>query len=146
MKRKKVWRYYCEFCKKANCSAPSIKKHEQRCTLNPGRHCGFCDILEIGQPTNIDRVIDLLPNPKDYEKIEDWGGDDKMISFVGLDEATEKVMPKVRELLDSCPACIMSALRRKGIPLPLVKSFNFAKESKEAWADFNEAQKGQEYY
>ena len=140
MRRKKVWRYYCEFCKKANCSAPSIKKHEQRCTMNPDRYCGFCDILDKRQPTNINEVIALLPVPTDYlvkdEHFESYSDQ--------LSQDIEKIMPRVRDSLENCPACIMSALRRKGIPMLMVKSFNFSERCKEVWADYNESQREQE--
>ena len=139
MRRKKVWRYYCEFCKKANCSGSSIKKHEERCTLNPNRYCGFCHISELTQP-DLQEAIKLLPEPEVHIKIiEDEYGKD--ISYDGLEKATKEALPKLREFVENCPACIMAALRQKGIPVPLARDFDFKAESAGVWADFNEAQR-----
>lgn len=142
MRRKKVWRYYCDFCKKANCSGASIKKHESRCTLNPSRHCGFCDILENGQPTNMNEAMTLLPTPDDF-LVKDGYLEYYSNEFT---EKAEAAMSKVRELLNDCPACILSVIRRKGIPVPSIKSFDFQKESESAWAEFNENQRHDDEY
>lgn len=40
MRKKRVWRYYCDFCKHAKCR--SVEKHEAHCTANPNRLCGMC--------------------------------------------------------------------------------------------------------
>lgn len=37
MKRKRVWRYYCDFCKKSGCGRAAMAWHEQRCINNPAR-------------------------------------------------------------------------------------------------------------
>ena len=137
MRRKKVWRYYCDYCKKANCSGASIKKHEERCTMNPNRVCGFCHLLEQKQ-TNLVEAMQLLPEPKDYIK-EEVLGSLIFTSYNGLDEAAEAIMPKLRDFTGNCPACILAALRQKEISL-WITSFDFQKESKEIWAEFNKKQ------
>ncbi len=137
MRRKKMWRYYCDYCKKANCSGASIKKHESRCTLNPNRACGFCGILEQPQ-SDLVKAMELLPEPKDYLKEHCESG---LYSYVGLEKAVEDVMPKLRDFVGNCPACIMAALIQKGIPVPMVTSFNFKERCQEVWADFNENQR-----
>lgn len=141
MRRKKVWRYYCEFCKKANCSGASISRHEKHCTKNPDRACGMCGIADLTQP-NLNAVLQILPEPKDYEESDTVLGG---WSYVGLDKAVEDVMQKVRDAVENCPACIMAALRQKGIPVPVVTSFNFTAECKSWWADFNESQRDYDY-
>lgn len=40
MRKKRVWRYYCDFCNKAACRP--LVKHEEHCTKNPQRRCRMC--------------------------------------------------------------------------------------------------------
>jgi len=137
MRKKKVWRYYCDYCKKAGCSGGHLKHHEERCTLNPNRICGFCKLMDKGQSVLVE-IIKLLPNPKDYiEEDKKFG----WTSYVGLDVAVAKALPKVREAAEDCPACIMAALRQAGIPMPIAKGFDFKKECESIWSDFNDAQR-----
>ncbi len=143
MIRKKVWRYYCEFCKKAGCSGGHIKKHESRCTKNPNRTCGMCNVMDKdGEQPDLQKAIALLPNPKEYESIDEFG----FISYAGLEEAVNEILSQLREIVANCPACIMAALRQKGIPVPLVTKFNFKNECAIAWSDFNSAQEAAYYY
>ncbi len=136
MRKKKVWRYYCDYCKKAGCSGGHLKHHEERCTLNPNRICGFCKMAEEEQPAMANLLV-LLPEPKDYKKTDAEFG---LISFVGLEEVVKKALPKLREVAKDCPACILAALRQKGIPVPIATDFDFKKECASSWSDFNEAQ------
>ena len=133
---KKVNRYYCEYCRKSGGAAGHIKKHESRCTMNPNRHCGYCDVLDQKQ-SNLAELLALLPNPENYKEKELV--DDGWISFVGLEKVVKEALPKLREITGSCPACIMAALRQKGIPVPLAKDFDFKKECREIWDEFNAA-------
>jgi len=48
-------------------------------------------------------------------------------------------LAQVRKVSNNCPACIMAAIRQSGIPVPAVSEFNFTKEMRSAWADFNMA-------
>ena len=138
MKTKKVNRYYCEFCKKSGGAAGHMKKHEERCTLNPNRHCGYCDLLEEQQPKLAD-LIAILPNPKEYEH-EDAVYE--CFFYKGLEEAVDAVLPKLREACNNCPACIMAALRQKGIPVPVATNFHFKEECQSIWNDFNAERAG----
>jgi len=135
MKIIKKNRYYCEYCKKSGGAAGAIKKHEKRCTLNPNRHCGYCDLLENPQP-NLKEFIAILPNPDEY-KVEEYEG----FYFRGLEEAVDAVLPKLREACNECPACIMAALRQKGIPVPVAKNFDFEKECQSIWGEFNSSKR-----
>ena len=130
---KKVNRYYCEFCKKQSGASWAMKKHEERCTLNPNRHCGYCDILEMPQ-SNLADLIAILPDPKKYE-CQDAEYDS--FYYLGLDKAVDDVLPKLREAANDCPACIMAALRQKGIPVPVAENFHFKDECQSIWDDFN---------
>ena len=140
MRVKKVNRYYCEFCKKAGCSGGHIRKHETGCTLNPNRVCRMCKMVENEQRT-IAELMEGLPVAADFlhERRDDYGvsyGRD----FVGLDVAMNDALPKLREAAGNCPACILAALRQRGIPVPIVNGFNFSDECKAVWAHVNETQ------
>lgn len=131
MRSKKVYRYYCEFCKKSGCSARHIKHHEERCTLNPNRKCGMCGLLEQEQPDLIG-LMALLPKAP---FIEDDNG--------GYYQGTELT----KEFIDAsggCPACTMAAMRQSKIPVHAYTNFDFTKECKSIWEEFNNFK--QEYY
>lgn len=135
MKTKKVNRYYCEFCKKSGCVARWIKKHEERCTMNPDRYCGFCHLLDKTQP-DLQELLIILPDPDDYKTWDDFTGD-----FQGFDAclgtAANEALSKLRDATENCPACIMAALRQKGIPVTMVDDFNFSDESQAIWDEHN---------
>jgi len=136
MTKKKVWRYYCEYCKKANCSGGSIAKHEKHCTMNPNRKCRMCAMFD-NPTTSIDKMLAILPDPNaSYER----PSENEWMSFDGLGAAVEKVMPKLREITGGCPACILAALRQKGIPVRAIYSFNFKQEVNDWWSSFNQDQ------
>jgi hypothetical protein len=132
---KKVNRYYCEYCKKANCSASSISQHEKHCTLNPNRECGMCNkypetfLDPPGVP--LKKLIVSLPDPKIYLSVK-LG---EPISGTAMTREANAVLPKIREMSNNCPACILAALRQRGIPVPLVTDFNFKEESEKIFAE-----------
>ena len=135
---KKVNRYYCEFCKKANCSASSISRHEKSCTLNPDRICRMCAMFDLEQRKMSD-LLKILPTPVIIE-------DDEMgLTLINVKEI-ESAMEKLRSVNDNCPACLLATIRQMGIPVPAVSSFNFTEECKSAWACLNEAQIRNDYY
>ena len=138
MRQKKVWRYYCDFCKKAGCSKYHLKRHEERCTMNPNRHCGICGFLEQEQ-CDIAEVKKLLPNPDDFKSIM---GD---LDFECFDDdrmrkAMKDLMPKLRSETNDCPACMLAVLRQGGIPVSFAHEFDFTEECKSAWSEFNSRQ------
>lgn len=132
MKVRKVNRYTCEFCGKSNCSASHISRHEERCTLNPKRICGFCKLLEQEQP-DIAAIIASLPSESEYKKTDAF--DDNYNS----DYLNKTVLPMLREKTGNCPACILAAIRLAKIPGPAVSDFDFKKERQSIWNDVNEA-------
>lgn len=142
MRVRKVNRYYCEFCKKANCSRPSIERHERGCTLNPNRQCGMCDMVDSVQRP-IAELIALLPDsapinqPVNQDNASYW---DAERAFV---EALKAAMPGLREATNGCPACIMAALRQAKIPVPMADGFDWTAESKsvlDAWREEHNAE------
>ena len=142
MRKKKVWRYYCEFCKKSGCSCYHLRRHEERCTKNPNRLCGMCKMRELPQPELKD-LMAILPDPEKYKSLPD---EFDSVSYIGLEEAVSKVYNKLFNEAEGCPACIMAALRQKGIPVPMVEEFNFTEECKSIWADINAANRDTEGY
>ena len=129
---KKVNRYYCEFCKKSNCSASSISRHEKSCTLNPDRICRMCTKLGLDQSEMSD-LLKILPTPVLTE--DDIG----LLTLINGKEI-ESAIEKLRSVTENCPVCIFATIRQMGIPVPAIKSFNFTEECKSAWACLNDAQ------
>lgn len=132
MRIRKVNRYYCEFCKKANCCASAMAKHEQRCTNNPNRKCGMCQVMEKSQP----KMQDLLECLPDLHWIDnDVGG-----VYLGpnQEDSIASGMIALRKVSGDCPACILSALRQKRIPIPLA-GFDFKKECTAIWTAINDS-------
>jgi hypothetical protein len=131
---KKVNQYQCEFCGKRGLSASHMTKHEKRCTMNPGRICGMCGMVE--QKNDVRELMAILPNPvlmaqNEYEESMD-------IFHLENVKEIEVVLLKLREVSGNCPACIMAALRQKKIPIPAITAFNFTKECQAFWHEWNE--------
>lgn len=126
MTRRQVYRYYCEFCKKAGCSGGHIRKHEKGCTANPGRVCGLCAHVKADQAPLADLASAFDKSQKDF----------------GLTRA--------RELSHNCPACILSAIRSSkanewfldfaGQEEAPSLEFDFPAEMKRFWQSVNEAE------
>lgn len=90
MKRKKVWRYYCEFCGKGSCSGGHMNIHEKHCTRNPNRKCRMCDFGRLKQQP----IQDLIK---------------------ALGSGDNEGFEKLSNLADGCPACILSAINQSGL-------------------------------
>lgn len=143
MKRVQRWRYYCDFCKKAGNSGGHMKKHEASCTLNPARVCRMCVHIGDGQ-ADMAEMLALLPDPKPFEsvvhhKADEWmpAYDENCFDAEGFNAAMAPALKALRDLTTSCPACILAALRQKGIPVPAVEGFDFKAELKEFWDNAN---------
>lgn len=116
MKVKKVNRYYCDFCKKANCSSVSISRHEKHCTMNPKRECRMCKILK-------NKTVPMK----------------KLLQITPTTNATKELLEPLRGLVDNCPACILAALRQSGCTDYTL--FDYKKEVEAFWAEVNEQQR-----
>jgi len=121
MNRKRVWRYYCEYCKKSGCSAGHMKKHEAGCARNPHRKCGYCKAGGLKQQPMKDLIEALGDGQKE-----------------GLD--------RLRDLANGCPMCILAAITQSGIQhieadedgiSGLHVDFDFKKEREEFWREIN---------
>lgn len=113
MKKRQVWRYTCEFCKKSNCSAHHMRRHEESCTANPARNCKFCGVCNGA----------LLP---------------ELIAIT--QQCAEDNIEPLREAANGCPACMLAAIRQSGKQRPYEseddRGFSFAfdfKKEKESW-------------
>ena len=142
---KKVNRYYCEFCKKAGGSASWISRHEKVCTLNPNRVCGVCKMDHGEYSQNeaeqkpIGELLAILPDTSSFKvkEIDFETGKQYEYWHDDLTVAVNEVLPKLRKASGNCPACIMAALRQKGIPVTMVTDFDFKAEMQEIWDNIN---------
>lgn len=119
MTKKKVWRYYCEHCKKSGCSGASMSRHEKGCTANPNRSCGHC--REAGLPQH--PMADLIK---------------------ALGNGNESGVDNLRELSEGCPACMLAAIRQSGLQRPwsydgegFRVKFDFKAENIAFWTEIN---------
>ena len=134
MRVKKVWRYCCDFCKKTSLSKGAMNKHEKHCTMNPDRKCRMCAYME-GYSAPLPELIAMLPEPSELLYEIECGyqatGEGKMPAFW---EAFEKM----RDAAEQCPACILAALRQRGIPAWVwEEKYDYAKECKSLWDEVN---------
>ena len=137
MKKIKRWRYYCDYCKKSGGSAFHLKNHEEGCTANPKRTCGFCYKADLEQ-AKIEDLIDVIK--KSIIGITETyidGMPEDFISFDFIEGKTEKsVLIELRDLVESCPACMLTAMRLTQTTY-LFESFSFKAEKERFWADNN---------
>lgn len=155
MRAVKRWRYYCDFCKKVSGLRGSMEKHEKGCTLNPARECGICGFLSTGGAA-LTELLAVLPDPAKFKHMESWDagpeyggkGEYEVVDDERLAAATHAVLPELRKLTEDCPACILAALRQRGIPVPIVTDFKWTEEFKAAQSRMNEHRQEQEgrYY
>lgn len=126
MKKKKVWRYGCDFCGRSNCSGGSIAKHERHCTMNPNRVCRMCKAVGETQAPIAELIAAL------EFRASPWSGDEG---------PTEADTTKIRAVAHNCPACILAALRQAerdskdaAGSAHYSENFNWAEERK-AWIE-----------
>lgn len=124
MKTKRVNRYYCDYCKKSGCNRWHIEQHEKHCTANPNRICRMCDELEVNQRP-IAQLTALLPDIPPGEI--DWEEIDVMMA---------DALQKLRDAANGCPACMLAAIRQKGIAE--IAGFDYKRESQEIWQECRE--------
>jgi hypothetical protein len=143
MKRKQVWQYSCDFCKKKKLSASAMSTHEKHCTMNPNRFCRMCDKNENATQRPLAELIALLPSRQilTATKVEQaeaikWGCQWEYTH--DAEKIVNAALPALREATDNCPACIMAAIRQAGINIPIASDFHFAEEVKTFWDKINE--------
>lgn len=136
MKTKKVNRYYCDYCSKGGCAAGHMRRHEERCTLNPQRVCGMCSFDERA-PKPLAELVALLPKPDHHKKHGFDYCDD------GLDEALRAIWADFERAADGCPACMLAAVRQAGVGDGLLNGnlFDYKKAVAEIFAIHNDAER-----
>ena len=116
-KTKKV--YYCSYCKKHGLSSYHMKRHEERCTRNLDRVCGFC-----GGRVEYREKIAGYKNRIDKELLQP--GEPGMVTE---DPAYQKVIDDILiEIIDdfeTCPACVLTVVRELLRQLPPWVTFNY---------------------
>ena len=135
MKKKKVWSYYCDYCKKANCSAPAIAKHEKHCTMNPNRVCRLCAMIDNNN-LQMNELLSYLPNPEDFKTDDQLGG----LHYTGIDQKINEGVKELEQKTDDCPMCIFSALRQSGCLSVMTFVWDYQLKLNTWWSDFNLAQ------
>jgi len=117
MRQKRVWRYYCDHCKKGGCGKAAMIKHELHCIKNPDRKCRMCDAGEVNQQP-------MAELTRAY--VED--------GLQGL-----------RALAEGCPACMLSTIVQYRItpesgydPDESEEFFDYKAESVSWWSDVND--------
>lgn len=140
MRMKLVKRYWCDHCNKGSLSAGAMGKHEKHCTMNPARACRVCGIIGgavIPKPEALAAMVALFPAGPIPPYDDETGRN-------AYHDAVNAAMPKVRELADDCPACILSAIRQAGVPAFLPEGFDFKSEMRGIF-DNIEPEQGYDY-
>lgn len=143
MKVKKVFRYYCEYCKKAGCSKFHLQRHEDHCTKNPHRKCRMCEQLG-NAPEPISELLSLIPEIDQFARIinhdfELSGNDAYDETVYEIPESIQlEIIEKLREKTGGCPACMLATIRQKNIPLYAIDKFNYKKEVESFWHSVNQ--------
>jgi len=125
----------CDHCGKKNWSVGHMRKHEAHCTMNPQRSCRMCERIDAEQKT-ITELVSLLPD------VHSWKDEYENVVYEdGATELLNAALQPLRDACDNCPACILSAIRQKGIHVGIVTDFNYSEEAKSAWSEtHNESQ------
>lgn len=146
MRTKKVNRYWCDFCSRAGLQAGAMAKHEKHCTMNPARSCRVCAIMHGSQspsPERLREFVAILPPYMDFES-DGWGNTTQR--YIDFCAAVNAAVPALREAADSCPACMMAALRQAKIPVPMADGFDFKTEMRVVLDDYNQQKNDEGYY
>ena len=98
--------------------------------MNPDRHCGMCTVSNMPQKP-INELLELL------SPIVVLTSDDEYGTSHSLRGDMNAALLMLVEATENCPACILAALRQKGIPIPLTK-FSFSEACNKFWGLVNE--------
>ena len=110
--------------------------------MNPRRVCGVCKLMEqVQSPMSL--LLEKLPKRGDYPLDNEGGIYGVPVAFL---QALDTALPSLRDAAGNCPACILATLRQCGAYVPAVDGFNFTKEMKGVWSEFNMARQEDVYY
>jgi hypothetical protein len=123
MHSKKVYRYYCDFCRRSGCNSGHIRRHEESCTHNLNRVCRMC-AHAAGEPGTQRPIPELVA----------------ALDSGGLDE--------LRRTASGCPVCMLAAIthwRKREVAAgvygeDLEWEFSFDAEEQAVWDMVNNAQ------
>jgi hypothetical protein len=127
MTRRKVWRYKCDHCRKSNCSAAAIKKHEASCCKNPNRYCRMCQ-------TQWPRPELLALAQRLRERLSPVG--DTTDYALTIETDAQQAVDELRDAAGCCPVCMMAAIIQGGIRYSL--PFDLKQECREWWSERDE--------
>ena len=121
MHSKKVWRYYCDHCKKSGCNSAVLKKHEAGCWYNPNRMCGMCKIIDEEPQKPMAELLKVLNDSTDP-----------------LTDGLENL----QKAANGCPNCIMATIVQWCTThsewSPYKFDYDYKKSHKEFWSDITE--------
>lgn len=108
MRVKKMNRYYCDYCPKANCSSGAMRLHEKHCTANPERECRMCRRrmralgIEMTRPyIGLAILKELVPDAAKNPECSMYS-----------DHQFDEVMAPVLKAAWGCPACLLAVVRQ----------------------------------
>ncbi len=143
MNKKRVWRYYCEFCGKGGCSASHMKHHEAHCTMNPDRKCGFCDTVDMPQRPIVELLKALKADIIEFKKTNDFNKEEEcVLSGLVFSSEYNVLLDALGGACEFCPACMLATLRQSKMIHHI--RFDFKDEKGKFWSDYNEEQREDE--
>ena len=83
-------------------------------------------------------LMELLPTKE--QQIELMPCNDGTAVWESFRELDEAIVKSLREAAGGCPACMMAALRQRGLPVHTAQGFDFSTMCKSIWADINAAE------
>lgn len=117
VKLKKV--YYCEHCGRRRLA--SVKRHEEICTLNPDRDCGFCELDSLKTGTTIRSIVDEIKSTITSIEKTEYDNHSQQSYSLGLSVTSSITLEDVMNMFEYvCPACVLTVLRitKKELCLP----------------------------
>ena len=95
----------------------------------------MCALVDLPQ-LDTQKATAILPNPKEYLIMPEGEN-----FTTELNKAVAEALPKLRDEVENCPACIMAASRLKGIPVFAAEDFNYKDENASWFQDYNDNQR-----
>ena len=122
--------YYCDFCNKKSLNGAYIKRHEEGCTNNPGRHCKLCEGREIRE------FIEQLKQRFEIRETEpdEYSGISRSIEW----RSEPITLNEILEFTEGCPNCTLSILRQTKLNYKVFGfEYDYKKEMATWWSEKN---------
>lgn len=109
--------------------------------MNPARECRVCKLVDGGRDADfvmppLADLVQMLPDPAPFKRT--YEGTTVEYFDDSLAVAAGAVFPVLHKAAGGCPACVLAAIRQRGIPVPVVEKFSFKNEMDEIFSDINE--------